>query len=260
MLVFFNGCSHTEGSTINTERTWSNIVLKSIEPNSKFFHIHGKGGFDDEFLFRHINGIEKYLKGNCGISVAKSGKGNDAICFETINYIEYLKKIDKKPDYVCIQWSGTSRKIIQTIDNKINFINPHSDKNLLDRLNFEPLGSSLTKTYYIILQNYLQNNNINYVFMDYMGIDEKTYNDYIDDSIDYTKVVTNKKTTLIDELKKKNWVVDRFGHPNEIGYHYLASKVCDILNINVISKEDFDYIERGSNKKYETKFEYSLLD
>jgi hypothetical protein len=249
MLVFFNGCSHTEGSPVAFYKTWSNIVLQSIKEDANFHHIHGKTGWDDEFLFRHIIGIEKYLKNDCGISVAKAGKGNDAICFETINYIEYLKQHNKKPDIACIQWSGPSRKLIQTVDDKVNFINPHWDKEYLQHLNFEPLGSSLTKTYYVILEQYFKSNNIQYVFIDYMG-HEIGFNEYLSDSIDYSKVVKNDELTLIELFKKKEWVVDEWGHPNEDGYHELASRVCDILNIKPIGRKKFDYKTKEDSKKY----------
>ena len=79
--------------------------------------------------------------------------------------VKYLKQIKQKPDYVFIQWSGTSRKLIQTPENKVQFVNPYNVNSKLGRdITLEPLASSLTLTYYIILQNYLENNNIKYVF------------------------------------------------------------------------------------------------
>lgn len=237
MISLFNGCSHTEGEKIPPTQAWPNIVLQSLSVGAKFYHINSIHGHEDEHLFNHLSNIEKFIsfKQSCGISIAKAGKGNDAICFETINYVEYLKQIKQKPDYVFIQWSGTSRKLIQTPENKVQFVNPYNVNSKLGKdITLEPLASSLTLTYYIILQNYLENNNIKYVFIDYMGIEDDVFNPYLKKSIKYDKVVYGKDDTLIDIFKVKHLNIDKDGHPNEKGFHYLASKVLEKLNITPI--------------------------
>lgn len=236
MICLFNGCSHTEGSQIPPSQTWANLVLKSISPLSKFYHIHSVDGNADEHIFKHLNGIDEFIdfKNPTGLSVAKSGKGNDAICFETINYVEYLKQIHKKPDYVFIQWSGPSRSIVQDlVTNYVQFINPHNVEEFkYNTLKPEPLASSLTLTYYIILQNYLENNKIKYIFVDYMGTDDIVYNPYIKKSINYDNIVGN---TLIDLFKITDLTIDKEGHPNDMGFRYIASLILEKLNLSVIS-------------------------
>tara|TARA_B110000459_G_scaffold29576_1_gene29848 strand:+ start:2167 stop:3009 length:843 start_codon:yes stop_codon:yes gene_type:complete len=237
MIYFFNGCSHTEGAQIPPTQTWANMVLQSISLGAKFYHIRSIHGDTDVHLFQALTDIKKQIsfKEPIGISVAQSGKGNAAICFETINYIEYLKQIKQKPECVFIQWSGPSRTFIQTPEDQVQFITPYNVNSKLGKdVILEPLASSLTLTYYIILQNYLENNNIKYVFIDYMGIEDDVFNSYLKKSIKYDKVVYGKDDTLIDIFKVKHLNIDEQGHPNEKGFYYLASKILDKLNITTI--------------------------
>jgi len=259
MICLFNGCSHSEGSNgIFVNETWTNIVLKSISKNSTFLHIHSRDGFDNEHLFKHLDNIELDFSNDVGISVARSGKGNDAICFETINYVEYLKQINKKPDYVFIQWSGPTRKLFQTVDDKVQFINPHNIEELGIEPNWEPLGSSLTLTYYVILQNYLEKNNIEYVFIDYPGVEERVYNPYLKKSINYNRVVSSPNNLpLLDYLIKNNLNVDKDGHPNRKGYRYLSQQVLNILGIDLISSNKWNTITKSEvlvQKQFNYKF------
>ena len=79
---------------------------------------------------------------------------------------------------------------------------------------------------------------------------EVGFNQYLSDSIDYSKVVKNDELTLIELFKKKKLVIDEWGHPNEDGYHELASKVCDVLNIKPIDRKKFDSKTKKDHKKY----------
>lgn len=252
MLALFNGCSHTEGAQLTSTETWAHMVLKSISFKSTFYHIfsrHGRGG---EGLFGHFNNIENIVdfSENNGISIARSGKGNDAICFETINYIEYLKQINQKPDYVFIQWSGPSRKLIQEQSSdskfKTQFVNPHSAPQFNEKIILEPLASSITLTYVKILQDYLNFNKINYVFINYMGI-YKTLNSFLFDSLDFSKIVQEDSTSAgcIVHIRQNNLTIDEHGHPNQKGYQYLTSKVCDILKTKPVSNKIFLSIVKG---------------
>lgn len=261
MICLFNGCSHSEGTyDIFPNETWTNITLKSISENSTFLHIHSRDGWDNEHLFGHLNNLEIDSYKDLGISVAKSGKGNDAICFETINYVEYLKQINRKPDYVFIQWSGPTRRLFQTVDDKVQFINLHNITEMGVEPYWEPLGSSLTLTHYVILQTYLEKNNIEYVFIDYPGLDDKLYNPYLKKSINYNKVVSGPdEIPLLEYIIKNNLNIDKDGHPNRNGHRYLSQKVLNILDIDLIDSQKWievnrleECIEKGFNDNFFT--------
>lgn len=268
MICLFNGCSHTEGThPISPQKTWSNIVLKSLSIDSKFIHIHSCDGWDNEHIFGHLNNTKQTLNftHDIGISVAKSGKGNDSICFETINYVEYLKQINKKPDYIFIQWSGPTRRIVQTWDDKVQYLNPHNISEIGFQPNWEPLGSSLTLTYYVILQNYLEKNNIEYVFIDYPGINDIVYNPYLKKSINYNKVFSiSGNINLLEYLIEHNLNIDKDGHPNELGHYFIAESVMGILKKNTIKYSDLlkifneDYLESQYNEYYRITHPSSL--
>ena len=288
MISLFNGCSHTEGCNgITPNETWSNIVLKSISKNSIFLHLCSTSEVGtDEYIFQHLNNLELEYNSDIGISVAKAGKGNDAICFETINYVEFLKQIDKKPEYVFIQWSGPTRKIVQTFDGQTQWLNPFNCASNPNEPgfhpNWEPVGSSLTLTYYFILQTYLEKNNIKYVFIDYPGLENRMYNSYLKKSINYNKVISgtgdipckefefdthnkHNKQILLNYFVENNLNSDIDGHPNREGYRYLGKKVCDVLGIDLIDSHKWDMIieseelnwtshsDKFYTKLYETK-------
>lgn len=254
MILLFNGCSHTEGAKITSTKTWANIVCKSLERQSKFFHIkyHKKG----QTISKYLNNIEEILQyeENFGISLGKSGKGNDAICFETIESVEKLKDINKKPDYVFIQWSGVSRRMIQLPNNTIEYINPWDGVNY--GLPIDPLASELSIYYIRLLESYLKLNNIDYVFLPYMEFDDEEYYKKLSSykNLDFSNIVLHKDGfgKFINSYKESNLTVDRQGHPTTLGHWFLASEIMDKISLNDSLIGYFDFYKSTDNntKKY----------
>ena len=246
MILLFNGCSHTEGSQITSTRTWAGIVCKSLIRNSTFIHLRVKRENGGQTLTEYFNNIEKLLdkEKNYGISIAKSGKGNDSICLETIEAIEKLKSLDKKPFYVFIQWSGVSRRMFQLPNNKMEYINPWD--NPQGGLPIDPLASELSIFYIKILQDYLNLNKIHYLFLPYMEFDPdgeyKKTSSY--KSLDFSKIITTDGDIgkFITYFKENNLTVDEQGHPTSLGNWFLACKVIDKLEFesDVIGYLDFN--------------------
>ena len=262
MILLFNGCSHTEGSQIPRTQTWANMVSKSIDRNSCFLHIsYNENG---QTIYNYLTDIDLDLFGDdLSISIAKSGKGNDAICFETIEAVEHLKEIHKKPNFVFVQWSGPSRRVYQlpyTIDT-IEYINPY-DSNT-DQLLFEPLASKISCSYMKILQDYLKLNLIDYIFLPYTEFEEtedyKNINSY--KTLDFDKIILSNGEFGKFRLNflENNLAIDSVGHPSALANWIMAGKIVEKLNLNVIGFFDFlkitsireKYKKIGSNIRIE---------
>jgi hypothetical protein len=238
MILLFNGCSHTEGAQITSTRTWANIVCKSIVRNSQFIHIKKSNKLQGQTVYGYLNNINEILKlnDNLGISIARSGKGNDAICFETIEAIEKLKSVNKKPDYVFIQWSGVNRRVIQLPDKDIiEYVNVHDGVDYYPPL--DPFASNLSITYIKILETYMKHNNISYVFLPYMEFtDTEEYsNTSTYKSLDFNNIVLHENGLgkFITHFRKNHLTVDEAGHPTTLGNWFIDNYFIDKMDFDL---------------------------
>ena len=271
MIILFNGCSHTEGSGVPRVSTWANMVCKSLVRNSTFFHVGFTKSQTLSKYFKYIVDIIKDEK-NLGISIARSGKGNDSICLDTLEAIENLKDINKKPDYVFIQWSGVARRLIQKRSGTLEYANPWDSPEF--GLPIEPHASEISIYYMKLLESYLKLNNIEYIFLPYMEFDTeenyKTLSSY--KNLDFSKIILHKNGfgKFMDYFKKNNLTIDEQGHPTTLGHWFLAGEFLNKLdsNQNLIGYFDFfkctagntDIIQISNEIELETKKNDHIFD
>jgi hypothetical protein len=257
MIILFNGCSHSEGAGVPNTQTWSNIVFRSIFRSGKFIAIRESVN-QNMTAYKKLEFLRSFNLENesdpIGISLARSGKGNDAILYETIEAIEHLKSINKKPKLVCIQWSGPNRRVIQHISRyeEVYYVNPNDGSpNLIP---MEPLASKQSITYIKCLETYLKSNNIDYIFIPFMEFDPddnykstKTYK-----SLDFEKIIISNGEFGKFRLNflKNNLAIDSVGHPSALANWIMAGKIVEKLNLNVIGFFDFFKITSDSSNNH----------
>ena len=177
------------------------------------------------------NAIEKYIfTDSFLISLANDGKGNDTIFLETFDVLRKIKKNKIQLDYLIIQWSSPVRKLVS--DGKAYlYANPHENYNY--GLNFEPAGSLLTLNYMIILQEYLKEQNIKYIFLNYFPLDEEVKNSFLYNQLDFSKIVT---ATDSDHPIFSGWLSyilsnklnsDDYGNSNIDGNKFISKRIED---------------------------------
>jgi hypothetical protein len=116
-------------------------------------------------------------------------------------------------------------------NGEIKFVNPQD--NVEYQVKFEPMGSEHTLHYMFSLQEFLNKENIEYFFINYMGLDEKIKDLSVYDKIDFTRIVDfgfGKNILfngILEYIKKNNMSCDELGHPNKIGNEFIANKILE---------------------------------
>ena len=233
MIIYSNGCSHTQGHC--TGKTYDDIIAHTIMGSDYMRKIllksQGEVLLDYEALFTN-QAIENKDK-NILLKNAVSGKGNDLIFFETYTFITSLLSRGYKPDYAIVQTSGPSRRYHATNFGDYQEVNPHDNWDL--GLKWEPWGTLETMQYVHVLQELFVKNDIPYVFIPYMEWDTDTFNKSpYKDLLDYTKFTTDPLLGHRDDFRKKGtFTCDEAGHPNAYGYYELYKLCMEILNPNI---------------------------
>jgi hypothetical protein len=237
MIVYTNGCSHTAGHCVKHYQSWPHMVLESLKGDKSFL----------SFYRKPIVGMEIKKQLLVGDSIlfneAQWGAGNDYILHHTIESINKLISLNKKPDFVFIQWSGTNRRLHSTIYGDEKYINLDDSPEL--GIKFEPMGSLHTCHYVYILQEFLKMNKISYLFFNYMAWDESVSNSYtfpkidLDNWVDFDMGKDIIFNGLIDLFKSKNYTCDSAGHPNIEGNHYIAKNILNKLGKEIIPIDSF---------------------
>lgn len=226
MLIYSNGCSHTQGHGVS--KSYDGIFAQTLFGTENFNTPKIECISTD--YFSEIDKIINYLKGtnleNTLCRNALAGKGNYLIFMETYTFVTKCIEMNIKIDYIILQLSGPNRKYKTEWDGSIRYMTPH-EISCENQLLFEPWGSLETLHWIYILQELFLKHNISYVFVPYMEIDETAYN-----ISPYTKLINfNKFTENVlsghrnDFRKVGNFVVDEQGHPSQLGHYYL-SKIC----------------------------------
>lgn len=229
MIVYTNGCSHTAGGCFKQVYSWPNLLMKSIL---------GKEAYSTNPPTINFNSDSNVL-----YNQAKHGAGNDYIFHKSLETISSLIQNDCKPDYVIIQWSGANRRLHCYPDGNTVFVNLFDNTGL--GVKFEPMGSEHTIHYMFALQEFLKKNNIDYLFFNYMAIDESIVDTSIFKELDLSKFVEFGMgddiifNGLIDFLKSKNMCCDKPGHPNHEGSHLIATEIGKRLNVDVLDIKTF---------------------
>ena len=199
MIMYVNGCSHTAGHCVEREYTWP--VL-----------------------------LSKYFKNTKLTNDAKTGAANDYIFHKSLESINQLIQSNQKPDLVIIQWSGPNRRTHCRPDEIMVFVNPVD--NIEYHLKFEPMGSMHTIHYMFCMQEFLKSNNINYLFFNYMQLDESVKETSIYKMIDYDRFL---KFDIGEDILFKGmieYIMDKKlncfkgdGHPSMVGNAYIVKNI-----------------------------------
>lgn len=220
MILLTNGCSHSVPVKEVPNTEWCSLVSNKMGIS----HYVWMGKHDD-FFFNdrnlYLDSISKLPEDDFTFSLASSGKSNDCIYFETIETIERLLKLNKKPDLVLIQWSGPSRRITMDItDDRVFCVTPDDIIENVAIPHFEPLASELTTRYSSLLSHYLKEKGIKYKFLFYFKIDERVLGrDILLDTKNYISFPNG----LIEYIKKHNLTWDVIGHPSVDGHRYISN-------------------------------------
>ena len=261
MKILVNGCSHSALGPTNiiynegrykkqfpglsivqdTRKSWvsqlsSDLKIKNLYSIKKPFFNKSYDGFGDD--------LKSYLKVNSNkfiVNLAEDGKGNDSIFMDTISTLYYFKKLKIKLDFVVVQWSGPSRRLVSGApidhyeDALYQYANPHEYYEY--GVNLEPTGSFITINNMMILQNYFQDNNINYAFLNYFPLDERLDNSYAYKELDLSKFLVYKNNHpifdgWIDSIVKDKLSIDKDGHPNDKLQEMISSMIVDSISKN----------------------------
>ena len=172
MFIYSNGCSHTEKNfkhdgyiSLISDYFFGYEIKPTIVQSLEYLF----GGKSEQIQDNVVNRL--ITTDNGIVSTAYSGKSNQIICLETIEYISKCISNNIKPDYVIIQFTGPNRRMIikPDVNNYIWF-----DCNLydgLDHVDLEPLASISSLMNILQLQEFLKNNNIDYTFLCYHELD-----------------------------------------------------------------------------------------
>jgi hypothetical protein len=228
MIIYTNGCSHTAGYCIPLQKTYTNIVMNSL--------------CIDESYTINPKLTHTPIPTNILFNDARYGAGNDYIYHHSIERISQLISINKKPDYVIIQWSGSNRRMNCGTTGIVEFVNPWDRPEL--GVPFEPMASEHSIHFIFALQEFLKSNKINYWFFNYMALDKCIKKSYILPLIDFTKFIDFGNGDylfegLIDFFKSQNLCCDEQGHPNQEANFIIANKITDKLNVTMINRDVF---------------------
>lgn len=229
MIIYTNGCSHTAGGSYNSKLySWPHIIMKSIL-NSKPY-------------INNPNKLKQKEKLDILYNDSEHGAGNDFIFHKSLERITELIQTENKPDYVIIQWSGPNRRL-HILPDKYTFVNLYDNVEL--GIKFEPHGSQHTIHYMFSLQEFLKKNKINYLFFNYMALDESIKETNVFKQIDLDKFLKFDMgdnilfNGIIDLLKSKNMCSDNQGHPNHAGNYFICQQIAKEFNIDLIDIKTF---------------------
>jgi hypothetical protein len=260
MFILVNGCSH---SSLHPHDSYYALISHALDKNfdnqyirHQFVTTHLFGGKSDESNPIVCEDDPFFLdKKQITLSLAYPGKSNDTIFSETYESLHYLKKVNKLPDYVFVQWSGPNRRAHILPNDEWTDINPHRLPEL--QVKFEPMASLQTLQYMLTLQDFLKSNNIEYYFLNYMELDRSIEKLHSYQHLDFSRIIGLENLhPLFDgfrnEMRSRNWVIDYHGHPNTNAHYHIAQlilekigKLNDIPNFNEFY-ENTDLNDLGS--------------
>ena len=220
MIIYSNGCSHTAEIGVNYHNVYIDIVAEEILKNYKIIYSQEAHYYTNKnFNFKDLSENKNYL-----IKHAEHGKSNDLIFFESYNIIKDAIKNNVKLDFVVIQFSGVNRRVHTKPDGGLLPVNPWDNSEY--GVKFEPFATEQSLQYLIILQELLNDNFINHVFIPYMEFDNDVLkkSDKLD-LIDLDRLTTNLYEGHRNYFRTNGMTVDAAGHPNFIGYYELARMV-----------------------------------
>lgn len=241
MIIYSNGCSHTEGHNIDVKKTWPHFFIRSILDGAHYKRKPDKVKNPNLIINNKYKSSES-KNNNVLYNDGKCGAGNDYIFHQSLETISKLIKNNEKPDYVFIQWSGPNRRQHCLPDGEILYVN------LFDyteyHIKFEPMGSMHTLHYIFSMQEFLKKHNINYTFLNFMALDEsiKKLNIYKEIDLDKFLYIENNSEILFNGilslLKKEDMTFDLGGHANEKGNFLIANELLKKLKLKQLESNN----------------------
>lgn len=249
MIIYSNGCSHTQGHCI--QKTYDIILAEILfkkKSVNKYRFLRSSLEFFKEYESSVMDRVVQNLDKDFIYTQAIAGKSNNLIFLETYHFVTNCIKKNIKIDYIIIQTSGPNRRFHSTSSGDYQEVNPHSNWKL--GLKFEPWATLETLQWIYLLQKLFLEHEIPYVFVPYMELDEESYNlsPYID-LIDWAKFTTNPLFGHRNDFRKRgDYTCDEAGHPNAYGYHYLAKLCLEIISPESELKDISNYYDPESIK------------
>ncbi len=238
MKLYVNGCSYSAGYTESYFSNWPKILMYSIVDNFKEIIK------DDIIFYKNTNNENNIL-----FNSARHGGGNDTILHTTLEEIEHLISENQKPDLVIIEWTWPDRRRTLTetgekyyLNNSKDYLSErHNNHDIFmynnNKVKPEPLASEETLHYMFILQEYFIKNNIDYLFFNYIKLDESVKNLNIFKKIDLSKFIKFSNiddllfTGLFEFIIKNGFSKDSYAHENDGGHKFIAKEIRNgILN------------------------------
>ena len=238
MKLYVNGCSYSSHHISESISNWPEILMHLFMGNFK------------EILRQNIISYKNINnENNILFNSARHGVGNDRILHTTLEEIEHLISENLKPDLVIIEWTWPDRRRTLTETGEEYYLNSSNDYlflkgNELDvfmhnnnKVKPEPLASEETLHYMFILQEYFIKNNIDYLFFNYIKLDESVKKLNIFKKIDLSKFIEFNGvndllfTGLFEFIIKNGLSKDSYAHENDAGHKFIAKEIRNrILN------------------------------
>lgn len=265
MVIYSNGCSHTKTSDHFFSHGYIDIISKELFGES-YKQIELPRGLNNDEKNELIN--KDINSSNIVFKHSLSGKSNDLIFFETLNFIYTTLSTKIKPDLIIIQWSGPNRRFHVEYDGNIVDVNAHDNSEL--GVKFEPIATEQTIQYMVTLQDICKFNEIDFIFIPYMELDK----DVAIDNPLVKRLELDRFSTLPTEghrnyFRKNGLSMDIQGHPNFYGIYELSKIVLKILGKNIrpidfyIQKDDIknsNHPRSGFIKKYSSEIGDGVLE
>jgi hypothetical protein len=241
MKLYVNGCSYSAGHISKSFTNWPKILMEPFMDN--FEEILK----ENIIYYKNTNNENNIL-----FNSARHGGGNDRILHTTLEEIEHLISENLKPDLVIIEWTWPDRRRTLTETGEKYYLNSSNDYlfkkcSELDifmhnnnKVKPEPLASEETLHYMFILQEYFIKNNIDYLFFNYIKLDESVKKLNIFKKIDLSKFIKFGNiddllfTGLFEFILKNGLSKDSYAHENDAGHKFIAK---EILN-RIVNKKN----------------------
>lgn len=229
IIIYSNGCSHTEVPDTEYQSSYTDIVFQEVFKTTDYIIKPISSGVinsdsKDEIEIPNENVIFRQ---------ARFGKSNDLIFFETINFINYIYSIGKKIDLITLQWSGPNRRFHTDHNGTIFNVNPHDFSEL--GIKFEPIATEHTIHFMKLFQDICKLYKIKYICIPYMEVDNKVFKKNLyKDTLDFSNYTTSIIKGHRNDFRKKRLVVDLQGHPSAKGIYEIGKTICNKFNINSI--------------------------
>ena len=256
MILFTNGDSWTQGDSPAQDINWKATktedwydIIPDFGKLYKYYKVDEKTQHYNKntrilYKFYDSDVWPKVLGKKLGVETWNAGRlgdSNSDIYSSTIQSIEYLKKQGKKDIFAIIGWTAKTRIPIYWVEkDELKVEQQRPDQYLMANILYKRKNYIQNEflLYILGLQNYFENNNIDYLMFNAFDQFEDFDEHFLSDSIDKTKWVNyNPKAahfedyiiqkydimdTSTDEARKFRENYIKTGHPTDISHRAWA--------------------------------------